>query len=218
MTKNIKGIIFDMDGTMIDNMMIHHEAWQEKLAELGLVMDLEEVRKSIHGINQEILKRLFGDRFTDEDRHRISAEKEAAYRRIFLPTLKLIDGLPQFFSEIQQVGMPMAIGTAAPPENVDFVLDNLGLRPLFGAVFHSKSVSKGKPDPEIFIKAANGIGLNPDECIVFEDSPTGVEAAFRAGSPTVVVTTTHPPEEFAQFSHILKFISNYNALNLKDLI
>jgi len=89
----MKGIIFDMDGTMVDNMMIHHRAWQKQLASLGLEMSLEEVQEKIHGVNHEILERLFGDRFTPAERLQIANAKEAAYREIFLPELQLIDGL-----------------------------------------------------------------------------------------------------------------------------
>ena len=112
-----KGIIFDMDGTMIDNMMIHHRAWQRKLAELGMELTVEEVKENIHGINEEILERLFGDRFTPEERQQIAWEKEAAYREIYFPDVQLLPGLPQFLQHVQDAGIPMAIGTAAPPEN-----------------------------------------------------------------------------------------------------
>jgi beta-phosphoglucomutase-like phosphatase (HAD superfamily) len=140
-----KGIIFDMDGTMVDNMMIHHRAWQRKLAELGLDFTLQEVMAQIHGVNDEILVRLFGERFTAAERQQIAAEKEAAYREIFLPELKLIDGLPQFLDQLQQAGVPLVIGTAAPVENMDFILDELHLRPYFRAAFHAGDVSHGKP-------------------------------------------------------------------------
>ncbi|MEZ4982855.1 MAG: HAD hydrolase-like protein [Saprospiraceae bacterium] len=144
-----KGLIFDMDGTMVDNMMVHHRAWQKKLAELGLDMTIEEVKEKIHGINEEILERLFGDRFTKEDRKRIAWEKEAAYREIFKPELKLIPGLDVFLNKMKTENMPMAIGTAAPPENANFVIEELQLQDYFNGVFHAGSVSKGKPDRDI---------------------------------------------------------------------
>jgi beta-phosphoglucomutase len=205
----LKGIIFDMDGTMVDNMLVHHRAWQRKLSELGLEMTLEEVKEKIHGINEEILKRLFGDRFSDEERRRIAWEKEAAYREIFLPQLQLMPGLPRFLEELNSAGIPMAIGTAAPPENAHFVIDHLELRPYFKGVFHSKSVTKGKPDPEIFEKAAASMGLAAADCLIFEDSVTGAEAAKRAGAQAVIVTTTHAREEFSRFDHIVRFIDNF---------
>ncbi len=212
-----KGIIFDMDGTMVDNMMVHHRAWQRKLAELGLEMTLPEVKEKIHGINEEILERLFGDRFTPGQRRQIAEEKEAAYREIFLPELRLVDGLPAFLDQIKAAGLPMAIGTAAPPENAHFVIEHLDLHDYFSGVFHAQSVAKGKPDPEIFEKAAGSMGLSAAECLIFEDSLTGAEAARRANARAVIVTTTHAREEFDHFDHIIRFIRDFNGLALDSL-
>ncbi len=214
----IQGFIFDMDGTMVDNMMVHHRAWQRKLAENGLELTLEEVKASIHGINEEIIERLFGERFGPEDRRRIAWEKEAAYRDIFLPDIKLVEGLDSFLRAAHTLGIPMGIGTAAPRENVDFVLDNLGLRPLFRAVFDAKMVSKGKPDPEVFLKVAEALNVIPENCLVFEDSPTGAEASRRAGMAAVIVSTTHAPEEFARFDNVLRIISDFSALRPEDFM
>jgi HAD superfamily hydrolase (TIGR01509 family) len=210
-----KGIIFDMDGTMVDNMMVHHRAWQRKLAELGLDLSIDEVKEKIHGINEEILERIFGDRFTFEERRRISWEKEAAYREIFLPELRLVPGLQGFLERAKAANIPMAIGTAAPTENVDFVMDKLSLRPYFSGVFDAKSVTKGKPDPEIFHVAAAAMGLSTADCLIFEDSLTGAEAAKRADARTIIVTTTHAIEEFAHFDHIIKFIKDFEGLELE---
>ncbi len=213
----MKGIIFDLDGTMIDNMMVHHRAWQQKLKELGMDLELEEVRQRVHGINEEILERLFGDRFTPDDRRRISMEKEAEYRKIFLPELRLIDGLPDFLDQIQTAAIPMGIGTAAPPENVDFVLDNLQIRSMFQTVLHARDVEKGKPDPEIYLKVAAKLEIDPLECLVFEDTPAGAEAAQRAGCALVVITTTHPPKEFQHLNPPVAFLPNYKEAKLTDL-
>ncbi len=212
-----KGVIFDMDGTMINNMMVHHRAWQRKLSEMGLDMTIEEVKEKIHGINEEILARLFGDRFTPEQRKQIAWEKEAAYREIFKPELKLIDGLPAFLDHLQANQVPMAIGTAAPPENADFVMDELQLRPYFAGVFHSKSVTKGKPDPEIFEKAAASMGLKASDCLIFEDSITVAEAAQLSGARAIIVTTTHDQEEFAHFDHIIRFIDHFAGLQWEEI-
>ncbi|MEM6963506.1 MAG: HAD family phosphatase [Bacteroidota bacterium] len=205
----IEGIIFDMDGTMVDNMMVHHRAWQTKLRELCIAMSIEEVMEKVHGVNYEILERLFGDRFTHEERLQISKEKEQAYQKLFLPQLKLIDGLGDFLAAAKADGMPLAIGSAAPPENVSFVLDHLNLNHYFRAIYHSGNVSRGKPDPEVYQKAAQALGVPIEKCIVFEDSITGAATAKNAGCPTVIVTTTHAAEEFAHFDHILKFISDF---------
>ncbi len=214
----IQGFIFDMDGTMVDNMMVHHRAWQRKLAALGLELSLEEVRQTIHGINEEIIERLFGERFSPEERRHIAGEKEAEYRKIILPELQLIDGLDEFLQAATAQNIPMGIGTAAPPENVNFVLDELQLRPLFRCVIDSKMVTKGKPDPEVFLSVAEQLGLNPENCLVFEDSPTGAEASRRAGMPAVILSTTHTPEEFARFDNILRIVSDFTDLRPADWV
>jgi beta-phosphoglucomutase len=213
-----RAFIFDMDGTMVDNMMVHHRAWQRKLAALGLDLTLEEVRQSIHGINEEILERLFGDRFSPEERRRIAWEKEAEYRDIFLSELKLVPGLEAFLKSAQQAGIRMGIGTAAPHENVQFVLENLHLRPLFGSVIDASQVIKGKPDPEVFLRVAEELGAEPADCVVFEDSPTGAEAARRAGMQVVIITTTHTAEEFAHFDHVARVISDFEDVKVEDLL
>lgn len=213
----MKAIIFDMDGTMIDNMMVHHRAWLKKLNELGLNMSLEEVMEKVHGVNVEILERLFGDRFTPEERVQISREKEAAYREIYRPDLQLIPGLAEFLEAIKQAGLKMAVASAAPPENVDFTLDNLSLRPYFPVILHAAHVERGKPHPEIYWKTAEQLGVRPEECVVFEDSPVGATAASRAGCALVIVTTTHSPEEFETISGIKGFIDNFEAISINAL-
>jgi beta-phosphoglucomutase len=215
---NFKGIIFDMDGTMVDNMMVHHRAWQIKLAELGLELDLEAVRQTIHGKNEEILERLFGERFTPAERQRLAWEKEARYREVFRDSLQLVAGLPAFLEKIQQAGIQMAIGTAAPPENVDFVLDTLQIRHLFKVVVHAGHVEFGKPNPQVFQLAAQGMHLDVRDCLVLEDSPTGVLTAKNAGCRAIVITTTHTQEEFLSFDNVLFFIKDYTDARLSGIL
>lgn len=212
----MKAIIFDMNGTMIDDMMVHHRAWHRILNELGLEMTMEEVHQKVHGVNVEILERLFGDRFTLEERIRISNEKEEAYRRIFKPDLKLIEGLEDFLNLLKSQNIPLAIGSAAPPENVDFVLDNLKLRDYFDCVMHSDDVENGKPHPEIYQKLTTQLGFSPEDCIVFEDTPAGAEAAYRTGCSMVIITTTHQPFEFEKFEGIQKFSSDFTGFQPSD--
>ncbi|MGE0590041.1 MAG: HAD family hydrolase [Cyclobacteriaceae bacterium] len=212
----MKGVIFDLDGTMVDNMMVHHQAWQRLLKDLGLDLTLPQVKEQVHGVNDEIFLRLFGDRFTSEDRQALGARKEAEYREIFKPHLSLIDGLSVFLEELKRHGISMGIGSAAPKENVDFVLDNLNIRHYFKAVLHAGDVQRGKPDPEIYRKVAEGLGISTAECVIFEDSPTGAEAAWRAGSKAVIVTTTHYEEEFTRFPNIMKFMKDYH--DAKEII
>ncbi len=213
----IRGIIFDMDGTMVDNMMVHHRAWQRKLASLGFEMSMEEVMEKVHGVNEEILEKLFGDRFTAAERKQIAWEKEAEYRAIFKPELKLVDGLPALLDQLKKIEFPFGVGTAAPAENADFVLDELGIRPYFKTVVHAGDVSNGKPHPEVFQKAASGIGIPTEHCLVFEDSPTGVHTAQNAGCLAVAVLTTHQQEEFEKYDNVVGYIEDFTAVSLKKM-
>lgn len=210
--KKYQAAIFDMDGTMVDNMMVHHRAWQASLKKLGTDWPIEKVMQEIHGVNEEILHRLYGDRFTRAERLAISDEKEKAYREIFLPELKLISGLPHFLDGLAAAKIPMAIGTAAPPENANFLLDNLPIRKYFKAIYHAGDVKKGKPDPEVFLLGTEALGMVPENCIVFEDSITGAAAAKNAGCAAIIVTTTHKEAEFAQFDHILGFVTDFEKM------
>lgn len=207
--KKYQAAIFDMDGTMVDNMMVHHRAWQASLKKLGTDWPIEKVMQEVHGVNEEILFRLYGDRFTRAERLAISAEKEKAYRNIFLPEVKLIAGLENLLNDLQAAKIPMAIGTAAPAENANFLLDNLPIRPYFKAIFHAGDVKKGKPDPEVFLLGTEALQIAPEHCVVFEDSLTGAAAAKNAGCAAIIVTTTHQEAEFAEFDHILGFIKDF---------
>ncbi|MDJ1483783.1 HAD family phosphatase [Cytophagaceae bacterium YF14B1] len=216
MTEKKFGLIFDMDGTMVDNMMVHHHAWQKKLAEVGLELTLDEVVANCHGKNDDILVRLFGDKYTFEERDRISSDKEARYREIFLSQLKLVEGLPELLEEAYQAGIPMGIGTAARFENVDYVLDNLNIRHYFKAVVVDRDVTNGKPDPEVFFKVADQMEVPYANCLVFEDSPTGAKTARNAGMKAIILTTTHKAEEFTSISSVMKCVDNYQSINLKE--
>ncbi len=209
-------LIFDMDGTMVDNMMVHHRAWQQKLAEIGLNLTLEEVIANCHGKNDEILQRLFGEKYNFEERDRISYEKEAVYREVFLKDLKLIDGLNDMLKTAFKMGIPMGIGTAARPENVDYVLDNLNIRHYFKAIVTSADVDKGKPDPSVFLMVADILGVKYSNCLVFEDSPTGAKTAVNAGMKAIILTTTHKAEEFSEFSSVLKCLPDYTSIDISE--
>jgi len=173
----------------------------------------------MYGKNQEVLVRMFGPgRFTADEMERISVAKERKYQREFLPYLKLVPGLHEFLGRAYQAGIPMAIGTAAIPINIDFVLDNLQIRHYFKAIVSADDVTQSKPNPETFLKAAELLNVSPADCIVFEDVPKGAETAANAGMQAVIITTTHQPEEFGQFENILHFAADFNDAFITGLI
>ena len=211
-------LIFDMDGTMVDNMMTHHRGWQKTLAAYGLHLTLEEVMATCHGKNVEIIERLFPGRFDLAERERISFEKESGYRAIFLPELRLVPGLAELLEIAHQHDIPMGIGTAAPKANVDVVLDNLHIRHYFKTVVHADDVEKGKPEPEVFFKVADRLGVPRPKCLVFEDSPTGAKTALNAGMKAIVLTTTHAAHEFLDIPSVLQCVPDYRGIDLLQVI
>lgn len=212
-----KAFLFDLNGTMIDDMEFHIRAWHSILNGLGAHLSYEETKLQCYGKNHELLERTFPGRFTLAEKDAMSIEKEKQYQEAFRPQLKLIDALDVFLKEAKQAGIPMAIGSAAIMFNIDFVLDGLNIRHYINAIVSADDVSTSKPHPETFIKCAEQLGVAPEHCIVFEDSPKGVEAAAAAGMRAVVITTMHEEHEFAAYSNIIRFISNYKTLSVNEL-
>lgn len=188
------------------------------LRHYGLDMTLEEVIATCHGKNVEIIERLFPGRFTLAERERISFEKESWYRSIFLPELKLVAGLPELLEAAYAAGIPMGIGTAAPKGNLDFVLDNLNIRHYFKTVLHADDVDKGKPAPDVFFKAAANLGVAPEDCLVFEDSPTGARTALNAGMKAIILTTTHHADEFADIPSVVRCVPDFTPIILEEVL
>lgn len=207
----MKAFIFDLNGTMINDMPYHTKAWFNLLnGELGGNFTWEEVKPQMYGKNPEVLVRMFGpERFTMEEMEQISIEKEKKYQQEFFPYLELLPGLREFLESAYQKGIPMAIGSAAIPFNIDFVLDNLNIRHYFKAIVSADDVELSKPHPETFLKAAQQLGIVPEDCIVFEDVPKGAEAAANAGMSTVIITTTHQPDEFSHLRNVMYFTPDF---------
>ncbi|ANH83879.1 haloacid dehalogenase [Niabella ginsenosidivorans] len=215
-----KAFIFDLNGTIIDDMPFHTRAWHRILnEELGARLTAEEVSKEMYGKNEEVLDRIFGaGRFSDGEKKAISVRKEQQYQAAFLPHLQLINGLDPFLAKADERGIAMAIGTAAIPFNVDFVVDQLSVRKYFKAIITANDVTLSKPHPETFLKCAEALGIPPSECLVFEDVPKGAAAAQNAGMDTVIVTTGHQPAAFTHLNRILFYIRDFTDPVLNTLL
>lgn len=126
-------------------------------------------------------------------------EKEAIYREIYAPDIRPVDGLRELLERLRAAGVRCAVGSSGCKANVDFVLDGCDIRPYFEARISGDMVTRCKPDPEIYLTAAAALGLPPEECVVVEDAPAGIESARRAGAGRIVaLTTTLPREELQQ--------------------
>jgi beta-phosphoglucomutase len=216
---NKKAFLFDLNGTMINDMGFHLQVWNKILNDdLKAGLTLEQVKQQMYGKNHELLDRVFGKGTLSEETIEIySQKKEELYQEIYAPHLALINGLGALLQKADQFGISLAIGSAANNFNIDFVLDNLDIRSYFKAIVSAESVTESKPNPEVFLKGAKLLGVEPESCIVFEDVPKGAEAALNAGMEVIIVTTTHSEEEFAHFPNVLFFIKDYTDPRLKQL-
>jgi beta-phosphoglucomutase family hydrolase len=192
----LRGLLFDMNGVMVDDMAVHERAWIAMATRHGKNLTVEEFRTQLSGRrNRDNLRHVFGDALSEERMREYQAEKEEAYRRTFRPFLAPVPGLVELLDAARTAGWKLAVATSAPPENIDFVLDGLDLRKRFDAVVGEAEVRHAKPDPEIYLTAAQRLGVRPSHCVVFEDSLAGVASGGAAGMPVVGITTTHPASE-----------------------
>lgn len=183
--------LLDMDGVLIHSTPVHNEAWRRYLERHGIALDLEAIERVMLGKhNDDIVRAFFGSHLSPAEIARHGAEKEKLYRELMRPRLEasLVPGVREFLERYRH--MPMGVASNAEPANVDFILDQAGLRPFFRVVLNGHQVARPKPAPEIYLKLAHQLGVAPRDSVVFEDSATGVEAARRAGARVVGVATT----------------------------
>jgi beta-phosphoglucomutase len=219
MTNAARAFIFDMDGTIVDNMAYHTKSWLEFFARRGKAYDPDAFFRETAGAQgREILRARLGPDVPDEQIALLALEKDALYREMYGPHRAAIAGFEHFVTQADASGIQLAVATSAPPGNIVFTLDELDLRRHFHAVVGAADVKHGKPHPDVFLKAAETLGVAPSECIVFEDAPMGVEAARRAGMRAVAITTTLPAEAFKEFDNVVKVVSDYDDLSVDALL
>lgn len=215
----IQALIFDMDGTIVDNMWVHTAVWLELLAEYGVEMTPLQFQAATAGnTNTQLLRTLVNPAMSDDEVNAIASEKECRYRERFRPYLQPVAGLLPLLDQAQQANVPLAVATAANQPNIEYVLDGLQLRPYFEAVVGADDVAHGKPEPDLFLLAAQRLHLPPEVCLVFEDSLAGLEAAHRAGMQAVAVATSHAPEEMVQLPSVQRAIADFSQIQLSDLV
>lgn len=201
---DVKAAIFDLDGTLIDNNSFHLETWKRYLQNIGIDISEEAYRKNINGrTNKDALEYIYNKKMTDEEAMVYAMEKEALYREIYRPFIKPVDGLPELLDSLHQLNIPMAIATSGIQVNIDFMFEHIPIRQYFKEIVNSSHIKKGKPDPEIYLKAASLLNIPPAHCLAFEDAAVGVQSAKDAGMKVIAITTTQTPEELKEADLII---------------
>ena len=207
-----RALIFDMDGTMIDSMPTHAQSWVTFTQRHGLTIDLPDLMRRTTGrTGAECMRELFGRDLPDEEAWRLITEKEVIYRELFTPIFTEVAGFKAFAAQTLARGLKVGVGTAGDRHNIAFAMGHLKMDPAPHAIVGGDEGLAGKPEPAIFLEAARRMDMSPQDCIVFEDAPFGIEAARRAGMRAVAICTTHTPEQLAG-PHVIAAAKNYHDL------
>lgn len=209
--KEAKAYIFDLDGTMIDNIGYHIQAWHEFSRKYGNELTDEVIVGWSGAPNKVYMEHMLGRAVGDEELTRLENEKEALYRELYAPHLRLAEGVREVLDAAHRKGIVCAIASGAPPQNIDFVLDGLGIRGEFATIVDSSQYARGKPAPDCFLETARRIGVSPADCVVFEDAVAGTRAARDAGMRVVAITSTSP-REVLEAARANKVIASFREL------
>ncbi|HEX5169923.1 MAG TPA: HAD family phosphatase [Cyclobacteriaceae bacterium] len=211
----LAGFIFDMDGVIVDSNPFHRIALQQFCRAHGFDLTDKQLQEKIYGrTNRDWIVNLFGN-LPEETLNRYADEKEALYRKIYANDIMPVPGLIPFLEKLDSYDLPRAIATSAPAANVDFTLSKTGTQKFFSIILDDKDIVVGKPNPEIYLKTAASLKIPPDQCLVFEDSFSGVSAARAAGCKVIGITTTHSADELASVDIA---IENFVGLDPKILV
>jgi HAD superfamily hydrolase (TIGR01509 family) len=217
MSVALQALLFDLDGTLIDSMPLHHAAWAQWHARHGLAFDDAGFFAATAGrSNAEVLHELL-PQLSEAEREALAEEKEALYRAAAAGSLRMIEGFEPLRVQARALGLKLAICTASPLGNVAVAFERFGLDRLVDTVVSPADGVRGKPHPDIFELAAARLGVPAAACLVFEDAPLGLEAARRAGMRAVALTSSLPAAAFAGCDNRIRTLPDLRGLDLRDL-
>lgn len=210
-------IIFDMDGVLADTGPIHFESWVNLGKRIGIEFTKEFFNQTFGQQSSEITRKLVGLEADEELIEEWAYFKEKNYREIVSDKLVPLPGVMEILADLKSKGFKLAVGSSGPSENVDLLLTCLKIKNYFDVIITAAEVKKGKPEPDVFLITAKALNINPENCIVIEDAPVGIEAAKRAGMISIALTTTHNKEELHNAHLIIKDLTEISIKNIMSL-
>ncbi len=216
--QNGRGVIFDLDGVLVDTGWAHRQSWLDLAEKEDFDMSEEYFRSTFGMQSPEVLRALLGPNQPPEMLKSMAEWKEARYRDIIADKLTPADGVKTLLDDLKNQGFLMSVGSSTPRVNVEFLIERLGLEEFFDSYVCEEDAGRGKPAPDTFLKAAEKLSLKPDCCVVVEDAVQGVEAGKAAGMPVVAVTTTRSREDLAQADIIVDSLAELNADTFTKLL
>ena len=216
-TETPKAIIWDMDGVIADTAPFHFQAWHDLVTSKGRAYTEEDFHYGFGLRNNDILTYLFGNLKTAE-MEALSREKEAIFRAKIKGCINPFPGVIALVEILREMGFAMALASSAPIENIELILSSIGITKYFDSIISAEDVTKGKPDPQAFLMAAEQLGAAPERCIVIEDAIAGIEAAKAAGMKCIAVTNTHSPEALAKADLVTDNLERINSENIRFVL
>lgn len=207
-----RGVVFDMDGVLVDSGAAHRESWQLLGRELSRPISDEEFAKTFGRSSRDIIRILWGDTVPEDTIRAWDTRKEALYRDLIRGKVPLMPGARDILDYLHAKNYRLAIGSSGPKENIAMIVEALGAEKLFSALVTGFDVTRGKPDPQVFLLAAERLGLAPENCTVIEDAPAGIEAGVRAGMKVVALASSHPKHELGAAAQIIDQLSELEAI------
>lgn len=212
-------VIFDVDGVLTDSYLPHYKSWERMFAEIGVAFSDEQFRSTFGRTNRDIFAQLYpGEQMTAERAQELGDRKERFYREIISANFTPLPGAVELIDALAAAGFRLAVGSSGPPENVRLTLEKLGRAERFEAMVTGADVTHGKPNPEVFLKAAECLGVPPAQCAVIEDAQQGIEAANAAGMTSIAVLGTTTREKLAHAKLIVAGHHELTPLRIAELI
>ncbi len=213
-------VIFDMDGVLVDSYRPHWESWLRMAAEVGRELSEAKFVQTFGRTSREIMAEHWGHKaLTDAEIAEFDRRKEALYREIVADNFPAMDGAADLIRSLHAAGFRLAVGSSGPPENVALAIDRLGVASLFQTLVTGADISRGKPDPQVFLIAAERLGVSPAHCAVIEDAPVGIAAANAAGMTSIALLSTgHIGESVTAARRIVTSLRDLSPDGIAQLI
>lgn len=219
-TQPTKAVIFDMDGVLVDSYDAHLESWLVMAEEQGQSFTKEHFNQVFGRTSFEIIAELWENcDFSREEMIEMDDRKEVIFRKILQKNFPAMPGIKELVVALDEAGFQLAVGSSGPPENIEFVLNALGLKDRFDAIVTGKDVTRGKPDPEVFLTAAKKVGVDPSRCVVVEDAPPGIQAAHAGGIRCIgLASTGRTPEMLSEAEMVIESLESLTPDSFDQLL
>ena len=211
------GVIFDMDGVLVDSAEAHFQSWQRLGRQQGVQLTQEQFSATFGRQNRDIIPLLFGE-VSEPALREMADRKERIYRDLIRAHPPIVDGAIDLVVSLHEAGAQLAVGSSGPRANIDLILEAMGVRDQVRVVVSSDDVSRGKPDPQVFSMACDRLGLPSRHCVVIEDAPSGVEAARAAGAHCVAVLMHHSRESLKRAHRVVEKLADLRVADLFSLV